>query len=127
MCLLRLHFRLRHQGDDPGAVLELVAEVAVAVVAGVLHPHFPEDLEPAHAEAAEGGGVVHALVAFVLVVWLGPGRLEAAAVGPEVEGAAEEHVAGAADDHEAGAAGLFGDRSGGDITLERLVIFEDYA
>ena len=127
MYLIGLRYRLRKEGDDPGAVLELVAQMAVAVVHGVLRPHFPEDLEPAHCEATEGGGVAVSLSSFLLVVRLGPWRFNPAAVGPQVNGGAQDHVAGPADDDDSAAAGLFGDRRGAAVALQRLGVLEDFA
>src|SRR5882724_9969781 len=94
---------LRQQGDDPGAVPDLVFEMAVAVVGGMFIPHLPEDLEPAHREAADGGGVTHALLAFVPVVGVGPGGLDAAAISPEVNCRPQHLVAGASEQDSAGA------------------------
>lgn len=86
---------MRQKGDDPGAVFDLVFEMAVAVVGGAFIPHLPEDLEPAHGQAADGGGVVHSLLAFVPVVGNCPGRFDAAAIGPDVKCCPQHLVAGA--------------------------------
>ena len=54
--------------EDPGAVFELVAGVEFGVVARAGLPHFPEDLQPALAEAAQRTGVAFAALAQRLVI-----------------------------------------------------------
>src|SRR5688572_13060846 len=49
------------EADDPGAVADLVAGVGGLVVGGAVVPQGPEDLHPPLSEAAEGGGVAHAV------------------------------------------------------------------
>jgi hypothetical protein len=107
-------------------VLELVAEVSVAVVGGVLGPHLPEDFQPAHSQAAQGRGVAHALFSFLPVIGIGPGRLDSAAVGPQVDGGTEVHVAGSADDDVSTTARLPGDWGGSAVALQRLGVSKHF-
>jgi hypothetical protein len=107
-------------------VLELIAETAVCVVGAVVGSHLPEDFQPAHRQAAEGGGVFHALPALLPVVRVGPRRLNPAAVGPQVQRGTQVHIARPAYHHEPAAARLLGDGRGPGVTPQRLVAFEDF-
>jgi hypothetical protein len=64
------------------------------VVGGMGLPHLPEDFDPAVGQAAEGGGVGLAVIAFVLVIRLSPSAFVTALVGPMVEGRAQGRIAG---------------------------------
>ena len=57
---------------DPGAVFGLVAGVERFVVGRAGLPHFPEDFEPALAEATQGAGMALAFGAMSAVVGLRP-------------------------------------------------------
>ena len=59
--------------ENPGAVLELVAGVQLAVVRGARLPHLPDDLEPAMTAGAQCYGVAFAAFTELLVIDLGPG------------------------------------------------------
>ena len=73
--LLTWQKRLRAlQFEDPGAVFELIAGMEFGVVAVAGLPHFPEDLEPALAEAAQRAGMGFAAGAKGLVIDRGPRR-----------------------------------------------------
>ena len=61
-------------------------EVFAFVVSGVVLPHAPEQFEPAFAQATEGAGVVVTVVAFGLVIGLGPSAGLTTGVGPEMDG-----------------------------------------
>src|SRR3989442_2183948 len=73
------------QLEHPRAGLGLVTGVEGFVVGLAGLPHFPEDLQPALAEAAERTGVTHAVFPLVLVVGIRPNALGATEVGPEVD------------------------------------------
>ena len=64
--------------EQPGAVGELVLGVQLGVVAGAGLPHFPKDLQPALAEAAQGAGMGLSAVARGFVIDLRPTALFAA-------------------------------------------------
>src|SRR5438874_3854481 len=119
--------RVGQEGDDPGAVFDLVARVFGLVVGGAVLPHAPEDLEPPLSEAAERGGVARAPLALLPVVGLGPDAGGAAEVRPEVDGGPQRHVAAAADDHVVAFAGAAGDRGGAGVALQGLGAVERLA
>lgn len=81
---------------DPGAVFGLVGGVERFVVGRAGLPHFPEDFEPALAEATQGAGMALAFGAMSAVVGLRPRAGFAAVVGPLMDGAAQGEIAGAA-------------------------------
>ena len=70
-------------------MFELIAGMEVGVVAVAGLPHFPEDLEPALAEAAQGAGMGFAAGAKSLVVDLRPRRALPARVGPQMDDGAQ--------------------------------------
>ena len=72
----------------------MIAGMEDFIIGGAGLPHFPEDFEPALAEAAEGAGMTLALVAIGSVVGLRPGAALAAEIGPLVDGAAQDQIAG---------------------------------
>src|SRR5690348_9554255 len=79
----RLRLRcFRQKFDDPRSVLDLVERVACLIVGLLLPPHLEQDLEPPLAQAPQRLGVAHPLLAFFLVVRLGPGALQTTAVAP---------------------------------------------
>lgn len=99
-------------------MLALVFQVAGFVVGGVGLPHFPEDFNPALAEATQGAGVALAACAVGLVIRLGPRALEPGAVRPQVEGRAQERLAGAAHQVLFDLAGLERHRGGARVSLQ---------
>ena len=103
---------------------ELVFGVQIGVVRGAGLDHFPKDFEQALAQAAQGAGVAHAVLAFLLVVGLRPGCGVAGAVGPEMDDVAQEFVALMADPDLVDLPGLVADRAGSGQTLEGLGIVE---
>ena len=90
-------------------MLGLIAGMEGFIIGGAGLPHFPEDFEPALAEAAEGAGMTLALVAIGSVVGLRPGAALAAEIGPLVDGAAQDQIAGVAQAMFADLPGLDGD------------------
>jgi hypothetical protein len=76
---------------------ELVAHVQGRIVGGVGLPHFPDDFQPALAEAAQGLGMGHTPLAQRGIVNCGPSRLGAALVGKHVHRVSQVLVATAAD------------------------------
>src|SRR5579872_270673 len=90
-------------------------------------PHLPGDLEPALAQASDGGGVVHAVGPLLLVIRLGPDAGLAGQVGPEVDRRAQRLVAGMTDGDDAAFSRLLGDRRGAGVALDGLDGLEDFA
>src|SRR4051812_1432800 len=90
------------------------------IVTGARLPHFPENFEPALAQAAQGAGMGFAPFAKRLVVSLGPRTAMPAAVDPQVHGGPQGFVAGPAQPHLMDRAGLVADGGGAGVTLERL-------
>ena len=66
-------------------MLELVPLMELGVVPCLRLPHFPQDLEPSLAEAAECAGVALTVGAFLPVVSLCPRTLDSTQVGPQVD------------------------------------------
>ena len=64
------------------------------VVALVVLPEPPEDLEPAFAQAPQRAGVALPRGPFLRIVGLRPGAGFAAAIGPQMHGEAQHFVAG---------------------------------
>jgi hypothetical protein len=71
---------LRLDLEHPGAVGKLVFEVQLAVVGGAHLPHFPDDFQPALAQAAQRLGVAFASLAQGVVGGRRPRALRAALV-----------------------------------------------
>ena len=99
---------------------ELAGQVLVGIVGGAGPPHFPDDLQPALAEAAQGLGVGLAPLAQRRVIDRRPGGLGAALVGEEVDGMPQVLVTGAPDAHLVDLAGLVADRRGAGHALQAL-------
>ena len=64
------------------------------VVGGTGLPHFPEDFEPALAEATQGAGMALAFGTMGAIVGLRPRTGLAAMIGPLMDGAAQSQIAG---------------------------------
>jgi hypothetical protein len=65
-------------------VFELVAGMEFGVVALAGLPHFPEDLQPALAQASQGAGMGFAACTQRFVIELCPRRAFPGEVGPEM-------------------------------------------
>src|SRR5260370_7432412 len=70
---------------DRGTMLAESFEVLELITGSMVEPHSPEHFEPALAQAAQGTGVAVALVAFGLVVALGPAAGFAAFFDPPLD------------------------------------------
>ena len=57
---------------NPGAVFDLIVEVAGLVVGRTCLPHLEEDLQPALTKTAQGAGMALTLLPMGSVVFLGP-------------------------------------------------------
>src|SRR5215204_1006255 len=101
-------------------MLELMAEVELAIVWRLGLPHFPNDLQPALGQATEGAGMTFAAGTVLGVVGLRPGSVQAAQVGKEVQDGAKVFVAGAPEVYAVDLAGLEADGRGAGIELEGL-------
>ena len=77
-------------------MFELIAGMEFGVVAVVGLPHFPEDLEPALAEAAQGASMGFATGAKGLVIDGRPRRGLPAEISPEMHDGAERLITVAA-------------------------------
>ena len=73
-------------------MFELIAGMEVRVIALAGEPHFPEDLEPALAQASQGAGMGFAAGPQGLIIDCRPGRGLPAEIGPEMDGGAERFI-----------------------------------
>lgn len=110
--------------ENPGAVFELIARVEVGVIGSAGLPHFPEDFEPALAEAAQGAGVTLPTLSKVVIIGGRPGTGGSTQIGPEVDGVAQGLVAVTPEVHLVDLAGLITDRSRSGQALEAAGILE---
>lgn len=106
---------------------DLVTGVDLLVIGLSGLPQFPEDLEPSLAQEADGTGVAFALLAFLLVVDLGPGALLAAAIGPQVHRRPQVPVAGPPELHDVNLARLEADRGGPAVALKSFMVLKSPA
>ena len=73
-------------------MFELIAGMEIGVVALAGLPHFPEDLEPALAEAAQGASMGFAAGPKGLVIDGGPRRALPAKIRPQMHDGAERLI-----------------------------------
>ena len=99
----------------------LIAGMEFGVVGRFIADHPEHDLEESLAQAAQRAGVTHALLTFLQVVSLSPATGAPEAVGPEMNGAADEFVAGPTDMHLVDFAGLIRHRSSPGDALEHFL------
>src|SRR5438128_2367455 len=85
--------RVKFEPGEGVAFFEL-CEVLGFVVGLIVLPEAPEDFEPAFAQAPQRTGMTAAFGPFGLIIGLGPGTGESTAVGPQMNGGAEDFVAG---------------------------------
>jgi hypothetical protein len=94
------------------------------VVTRVGLPHFPEDLQPALAEAAQRAGMGFTALSSGLVIDLSPTAKFAAQVRPKVDCCSQRCVTMPADSRFVQLAGLEADWRSPGVALKGLSIFE---
>ena len=115
------------QFEDPGAVFELVAGMEFGVVAATGLPHFPEDLEPALAQAAQRAGMEFAAGTKRLVIERCPRRALPGEVGPEMHGGVQRLIAEPAQVDFVDLSGLVAYRGGAGQPLETVRMGTSFA
>ena len=113
------------EGDDPGAVGDLVAGMEGFIVGLAGLPHFPEDLEPSLSQATQGARMALPFVSMSLVILLRPRHLAPAKIGPEVNGLAQVFIAAAAEIDFEDLTGLKGHGSRSGQALQALCAFKN--
>jgi len=109
-----------HQGDDPGAVPDLVARMEFGVVGLLVLEHAEEDFKQTLAQTPQGTGMSHTLGAFLLVIGLAPGTGMAEAIGPQMHRVPHELVTSAPEFGFVELARLVADRRSASKALEHL-------
>jgi hypothetical protein len=105
-------------------MLFLVAGVQIGVVGLAGLDHLPKDFEQPLAETTQGAGMTFAFGAFLSVVNLGPGADPQTALGPEMDGMAQNLVTLVTDADAVNLAGLETDRSRSGDALQGLGVLE---
>ena len=105
-------------------MLLLVTGVQIGVVRLVGLDHPPKDFQQALAQATQGARMAFAFRAFLSVVNFGPRTNPEGALGPKMDGVAQNFVALVADVNPVNLAGLETDRSGAGDALQRFGVLE---
>ena len=103
-------------------MFELIAGMEVRVVALAGEPHFPEDLGPALAQAAQGASMGFAAGTQGLIIDCGPGRGLPTEISPEMDGGPQRLITVAAQSDDMDLAALIANGGGAGQTLQGVEI-----